>query len=153
MLEFYLCYGHKVNDMHSILIKVAMWTAQRYSDKDSSVVHPIPLLVLIKTYLPFIIFKIRLHKCFLFDFILFITMSCKQAYHKVNVDLTEKQLAFFFEIKKGMCQTSIFIWFHTLGPWATRFSFLFHLHNEESTDYLAYLRVTKEIKIISIKVF
>ena len=67
--EFHFCYGQKVNDMHLILTKVAIFTVPRCSDKDSSVVLLIILLVLTKATIPFITFKIRLHKCFLFDFV------------------------------------------------------------------------------------
>lgn len=77
-LDFHFSYGHKVSDMHSLLTTVTVLTVQRASDKDSCVVFPITLLVLINTNLPFIIFKIWLHKCFLFDFILLITMGYKQ---------------------------------------------------------------------------
>lgn len=83
-LEFQFCQGHKVKETHWILTEVAILTVQRCSDKESSVTVTVTLLVFIKTNLPFIIFKIGLHKCFLCDFILFVTMSCKQKEHTTN---------------------------------------------------------------------
>lgn len=47
-LDFHLYYCHKVSD---ILTTVTVLTIQRYSDKDSSVIFLIALLVLTPTYL------------------------------------------------------------------------------------------------------